>query len=101
MEIDATLQVEFEDDGWICPDTKTFDINNDPMTYRMGSGSNLVMVINECNTAVHFDQKYNLTTYTNATCDSSEKIKNHIEWLAINTKIMTKDYHDPALYYHN
>lgn len=57
------------------------------------------MVINNCNVAETYDGKFNLTTYTDTACATNERITETIEWFAVNTKIMTKDYHDPDLYY--
>ncbi len=99
MKTDEPMRNEFEDDGWICPDIKSFEINNDPWNYIRGSGSNLVMVINNCKTAVAQDIEAGLSSYTNAECEEDSIVDDSIEKLGITSKIMSKDQHNPERYF--
>ena len=47
---DDFYKVEFSDDAWICPDAPTIEFYNNPFLFD--TGSNFVMTINDCATAV-------------------------------------------------
>ena len=48
---DETIANEFDEGDWVCPDTNSFTIHNDPWLYEAGPGSALIMLINTCDVA--------------------------------------------------
>lgn len=82
--------MEFDEDTWICPNTRNISIYNNPFLFN--NGMNFVMVINDCNVAVTTDLANNVTSYSNATCQDSATVTTNIASMRVNYKIMAQNF---------
>lgn len=51
-----TIEREFKDPNWICPNVTDFYLLNNPLMLHTVGGTNFVMVVNPCNKALQMDQ---------------------------------------------
>lgn len=89
---------EFSADGWICPDIRNIPVFNNPFIFD--SGTNFVMVVNDCTVAVESDMKNNLTSYTDSECLSTEDAKTFVDDMRVYYKIMGQNF-NPSEYSQN
>ena len=87
---DQFYQHEFSDQSWICPDTSSFEIYNNPFLFE--TGRNFYMVVNNCTVATATDADRNLTSYTDKTCAEPEEIAERISSVRLNYKIMSQNF---------
>jgi len=91
-------QEEFSAGGWICPDIRNITVFNNPFIFD--SGTNFVMVVNDCTVAVESDLKHNLTSYANSECLATEDAKTYADDMRVSYKIMGQNF-NPSEYSQN
>ena len=100
---DSTVDFEFNDPAWICPNVTQIQLSNNPSLVQSVSGLSFTMVVNECKIAKAKGDEQMLelgmedVTYSEQECSPLPEhlsTNNFLIW----TKIMTQSFNNPKKY---
>ena len=76
---------------WVCPDVANITLMNNPSLYTAGDGTEFIMVVNDCETAIQIDAANSLSTYATNPTECSTVTDEVTLNLSFWSKVLTQD----------